>query len=172
MALCRDLAQPAASGSHLAMLPLPIFRHQIALNDVSSSKNSLFGISGHLWPHYCGRVSILHFFVLHFSNRHLQTTFYITESSAFKNRILYFRQDDWDVLCAPLIERLTSVTFCKLEEVMLYTTFTVSSFNARILVSGGGNTASAQIRFLICSSFAQGYGSTAHRQSSAEKARD
>ncbi|KAN0139057.1 Telomerase ribonucleoprotein complex - RNA binding domain containing protein [Lactarius tabidus] len=46
----------------------------------------------------------------------LRTTFYITESSAFKNKILYFRQDDWDVLCRPLVERLTSVTFSKLEE--------------------------------------------------------
>jgi hypothetical protein len=42
--------------------------------------------------------------------------------------MLYFRQDDWDVLCAPLIERLTSVTFSKLEEVMLYTTFTYQIF--------------------------------------------
>lgn len=46
----------------------------------------------------------------------LRTTFYITESSAFKNKMLYFRQDDWDVLCRPLVERLTSVTFSKLEE--------------------------------------------------------
>ncbi|VDB94295.1 unnamed protein product [Peniophora sp. CBMAI 1063] len=45
----------------------------------------------------------------------LRTTFYITESSAFRNRILYFRQDDWDTLCAPLIERLTSVTFTQVD---------------------------------------------------------
>ena len=64
---------------------------------------------------------------LFFSNWYLQTTFYITESSAFKNKILYFRQDDWDVLCAPLIERLTSVTFSKLEEVCLID-FYVSKF--------------------------------------------
>lgn len=53
-----------------------------------------------------------------------QITFYITESSAFKNKVLYFRQDDWDVLCAPLIERLTSVTFSKLEEVTPHPIFT------------------------------------------------
>ena len=47
----------------------------------------------------------------------IQTTFYITESSAFKNQVLYFRHDDWDTLCAPLIERLTSVTFEQLPDV-------------------------------------------------------
>ena len=63
-------------------------------------------------------------------NRHPQTTFYITESSAFKNKVLYFRQDDWDVLCAPLIERLTSVTFSKLEEVLSYPMFTCRMFTS------------------------------------------
>ena len=61
------------------------------------------------------------------SNGYPQTTFYITESSAFKNKVLYFRQDDWDVLCAPLVERLTSVTFSKLEEVTLHPIFTHST---------------------------------------------
>lgn len=41
----------------------------------------------------------------------LKTTFYITESSAFRNRILYFRHDDWKTLCAPLTERLLETTF-------------------------------------------------------------
>jgi telomerase reverse transcriptase len=45
----------------------------------------------------------------------VKTTFYVTESSAFRNRILFFRQDDWAVLCAPLIDRLTESTFRKLE---------------------------------------------------------
>lgn len=31
--------------------------------------------------------------------------------------MLYFRHDDWSILCAPLIERLTTETFIKLEEV-------------------------------------------------------
>lgn len=47
----------------------------------------------------------------------LQTAFYVTESSAFRNQILYFRHDDWAALCAPLIDRLTSVTFEKLTAV-------------------------------------------------------
>jgi Telomerase ribonucleoprotein complex - RNA binding domain len=46
-----------------------------------------------------------------------QTTFYVTESSAFRNRILYFRQDDWNTLCAPLIDRLSSDTFVKIDKV-------------------------------------------------------
>lgn len=49
----------------------------------------------------------------------MQTTFYVTESSAFRNRILYFRQDDWSKLCAPLIEKLSSDTFEKLEQVII-----------------------------------------------------
>ena len=46
-----------------------------------------------------------------------KTSFYITESSAFRNRVLYFRQDDWRTLCAPLIERLTAGTFEKIPDV-------------------------------------------------------
>ncbi|KAK7690659.1 hypothetical protein QCA50_005758 [Cerrena zonata] len=45
----------------------------------------------------------------------IRTTFYVTESGAFRNRVLYFRQDDWTTLCTPLIERLTSNTFEKLD---------------------------------------------------------
>lgn len=46
-----------------------------------------------------------------------QTTFYITDSSAFRNQVLYFRQDDWEVLCKPLMERLTVGTFEKIPQV-------------------------------------------------------
>lgn len=46
-----------------------------------------------------------------------KTTFYITETSAFRNYVMYFRQDDWETLCAPLIDRLTSGTFEKVSEV-------------------------------------------------------
>lgn len=31
--------------------------------------------------------------------------------------MLYFRQDDWQALCSPLIERLTAGTFMKISEV-------------------------------------------------------
>lgn len=46
-----------------------------------------------------------------------QTTFYITESSAFRNRVLYFRHDDWSTLCAPLVEKLSTDTFQRIEQV-------------------------------------------------------
>ena len=46
-----------------------------------------------------------------------QTTFYVTESSAFRNRVLYFRHDDWSTLCAPLVEKLSTDTFQKIEQV-------------------------------------------------------
>jgi telomerase reverse transcriptase len=49
-----------------------------------------------------------------------QNTFYCTESSAYRNKVLYFRQDDWQTLCQPLIERLVSVTFEKLPSVSRY----------------------------------------------------
>ncbi|KAJ3554494.1 hypothetical protein NM688_g3081 [Phlebia brevispora] len=44
----------------------------------------------------------------------LKTAFYVTESQAFRNKVLYFRQDDWEVLCRPLVERLCAGTFQKL----------------------------------------------------------
>ncbi|THV07327.1 hypothetical protein K435DRAFT_605904, partial [Dendrothele bispora CBS 962.96] len=44
----------------------------------------------------------------------LRTTFYITESAAFRYQILYFRMDDWQILCAPLLDRLTTETFQKI----------------------------------------------------------
>ncbi|CDO70652.1 hypothetical protein BN946_scf184756.g19 [Trametes cinnabarina] len=46
----------------------------------------------------------------------LKTTFYITESSAFRNRVLYFRHDDWNILCAPLVEKLSMDTFQRIEQ--------------------------------------------------------
>ncbi|CCM03069.1 uncharacterized protein FIBRA_05189 [Fibroporia radiculosa] len=46
----------------------------------------------------------------------LKTTFYVTESSALRRRILYFRQDDWSTLCAPLVDKLSSDTFQKMDK--------------------------------------------------------
>ncbi|OBZ72156.1 Telomerase reverse transcriptase [Grifola frondosa] len=46
----------------------------------------------------------------------LKSTFYVTESSAFRNKVLYFRQDDWSTLCAPLVDRLSSETFQRIEQ--------------------------------------------------------
>ncbi|KAF7797313.1 hypothetical protein EIP86_008508 [Pleurotus ostreatoroseus] len=46
----------------------------------------------------------------------LKTSFYVTESQAFRNKVLYFRQDDWEILCRPLIEKLCSNTFQKLRQ--------------------------------------------------------
>ncbi|KAL5504247.1 EST2 [Sanghuangporus vaninii] len=46
----------------------------------------------------------------------LRTTFYITDSSAYRNRVLYFRQDDWDVLCRPLLDRLAATTFERIHQ--------------------------------------------------------
>lgn len=84
-----------------------------------------------------------------------QTCFYVTESSAFRNQLLYFRQDDWVTLCTPLIERLKSATFEKLPEVtslalafyfilfllvyLLLTSFSSSSRQMLRKFSGSGN---------------------------------
>ncbi|KAG5342247.1 hypothetical protein C0989_004091 [Termitomyces sp. Mn162] len=46
----------------------------------------------------------------------LKNNFYITETSAFRNHVLYFRHDDWATMCAPLIERLSSNTFLKMSD--------------------------------------------------------
>jgi telomerase reverse transcriptase len=48
-----------------------------------------------------------------------KTTFYVTETSAFRNQVLYFRHDDWETLCAPLVDRLTSETFEKMPQVIM-----------------------------------------------------
>ncbi len=50
-------------------------------------------------------------------NALLQTCFYVTDTSAFRNQVLYFRQDDWATLCAPLLEKLKMTTFSQLPEV-------------------------------------------------------
>ena len=117
---CKLSAQPGASGLRPAIPAtlLPMLPYQIASTDANCSKNPWFGISGLLWRHYCEQVSIFCLSQPFFRVDFLQTTLYITEPSAFKNNVLYFRRDDWDVLCAPHIERLTSVTFSELEEVM------------------------------------------------------
>lgn len=52
-------------------------------------------------------------------NSDKQTTFYVTDSGALRNQVLYFRQDDWRMLCKPLIERLQSVTFTKMDKVRI-----------------------------------------------------
>lgn len=41
----------------------------------------------------------------------LRTTFYTTESSAFRNRVLYFRQDDWATISGPLLDKLKGTIF-------------------------------------------------------------
>lgn len=48
-----------------------------------------------------------------------KTTFYVTESSAFRNKVIYFRHDDWSALCAPLVEKLSTDTFQRIEQVRL-----------------------------------------------------
>lgn len=46
----------------------------------------------------------------------LQSAFYVTDSTAFRNRTLYFRQDDWAVITKPLLDNLISTTFKELDE--------------------------------------------------------
>lgn len=41
----------------------------------------------------------------------LKTAFYITDSAIHQNRPLFFRQDDWDRLCAPLLGTLGKTIF-------------------------------------------------------------
>ena len=48
-----------------------------------------------------------------------KANFYVTESGAFRNRVLYFRHDDWQMLCKPLVEKLCGDTFQKLSQVGL-----------------------------------------------------
>ncbi|GAA5826431.1 hypothetical protein JCM11251_002363 [Rhodosporidiobolus azoricus] len=43
----------------------------------------------------------------------IRTAFYVTDAATHQNRPLYFRQDDWSALCAPLLESLGSTVFEK-----------------------------------------------------------
>ena len=86
-----------------------------------------------------------------------QTNFYITESSAFRNQVLYFRHDDWETLCRPLIDRLTSDTFRKLEQVGLFVCELHVELRDSVTGRGSGNAASAQVGLLFCSPPPEGY---------------
>ncbi|SPO40058.1 uncharacterized protein PSFLO_05540 [Pseudozyma flocculosa] len=41
----------------------------------------------------------------------LRTTFYATETAAYRNRVLYFRQDDWHAISRPLLDKLKTTVF-------------------------------------------------------------
>src|SRR5437868_11525504 len=44
-----------------------------------------------------------------------KTTFYVTDSAAFRKKMLYFRHDDWKTLCDPLLAALTENTFQRMD---------------------------------------------------------
>jgi len=46
----------------------------------------------------------------------IKNTFFVTESASFRNRTLYFRLDDWDQICRPLIKYLKTSLFTKVDE--------------------------------------------------------
>ena len=41
----------------------------------------------------------------------LRTTFYITETAAYRNKVMYFRQDDWHALSKPVLGQLKETIF-------------------------------------------------------------
>ena len=58
----------------------------------------------------------------------LQLTYASVISGSFayggqSNRLLYFRQDDWEVLCRPLLDRLASTTFRRIQQVIDFTLY-------------------------------------------------
>ncbi|KAA1081431.1 hypothetical protein PGT21_035536 [Puccinia graminis f. sp. tritici] len=46
----------------------------------------------------------------------IKNTFFVTESASFRNRTLYFRLDDWEQICHPLIKYLKTTLFTKVDE--------------------------------------------------------
>lgn len=58
---------------------------------------------------FCPSLENLHSKVAFLSNR--QTTFYISESGVYKNRMLYFRKDDWHDVCQPLLQQVAGSLF-------------------------------------------------------------
>lgn len=49
----------------------------------------------------------------------VQTTFYVSESAAYKNRLLYFRMDDWRSVCDPLLKEVSASLFEPISSVRL-----------------------------------------------------
>lgn len=112
------LVQPHAIGSCL----------RDPAKDKHASPYPMLWNVGNCWRNFCSGIltpscyvswrSVL-LFQFYEDNTHLRlkTTFYITDSSAFRNQLLYFRHDDWKDLCEPLVRRLTQGTFVKMPEV-------------------------------------------------------
>ena len=98
-----------------------------------------------------------------------KANFYITESGAFRNRVLYFRHDDWQTLCKPLVEKLSADTFQRLSQVS--TLFLFEPFCPEHTFSDrcGGDPPAAQARVLIREVAAEGDWCTADRQPAQEE---
>ncbi|KAG8701953.1 hypothetical protein FRC08_003803 [Ceratobasidium sp. 394] len=45
----------------------------------------------------------------------IRTSFYVTETSALQHQLLYFRHDDWQTLCIPLLDKLSGETFERID---------------------------------------------------------
>lgn len=103
------------------------------------------------------------------TDQELQTTFYITESSAFKNQVLYFRQDDWQTLCAPLVERLTATTFERMSEVVQSPYIEVSCLLNFHPVGSRGSSPPTQTWFFFRSTPTEGHWRQANCESATEE---
>ncbi len=62
-------------------------------------------------------IKVYRFTILTETADEFQTAFYATETASYRNRVLYFRQDDWKRLCSPLIDKLTTDTYRKIPSV-------------------------------------------------------
>lgn len=81
----------------------------------------------------------------------------MTESAAFRNQVLYFRQDDWVILCKPLIEKLTTGTFEIMTNVHLVIFYRPTYTHLAFLVLGECSCDSqpAQAGFFFCATIAK-----------------
>jgi hypothetical protein len=73
----------------------------------------------------------------------------------FRNRILYFRHDDWRALCEPLIDRLTKFTFKRMDPVRIVI-LSGCSLLTNTLGPRRSSPQSAEDRVLVCSAASQG----------------
>jgi hypothetical protein len=77
-----------------------------------------------------------------------QTNFYITESGAYKQQVFYFRHDDWDTACRPIVLELQASAYEKLSQVrpasfLLPSTLSFSCWPVRLcFFFSGGSTVS------------------------------
>lgn len=78
--------------------------------------------------------------------------------------MLYFRHDDWETLCAPLVEKLSMDTFQRIEQVSERCMFSYTAGSSVRVARGSRNSTSTEAWLLICTPVAERHRREAHSE--------